>query len=420
MDLLSLPVQLRGHGYETALIGKGHIGVEWPRAHFDDCRFSFMTDALPDDPLSVAYVRYLVEHDVADQFDQSGRYYFADPDEPLLVSELPLEHSLENWTGDETVRYLRERDPTRPFFAFVSFDRPHEPLILQAELAGMYDPDDVRLPANTDDTFETKSPCQRAAARGEMIYPQRPSDKAGLRRMLARYYAIITHIDQQVAKICTELEVQGILDDTIIIFTADHGNFAGEHGLFGKNLGFYECIHKIPFLMRYPPALPAGVRFDGFIESVDLYPTLAALLGLDPPITVQGRSFAAAVRGEADWTRSATLCEHVTADYHHMTMRTRDLRITLDAAGDESELYDHRSDPGELVNLWESPDHAEVRAQSVLKMLRCRACPDLLFGPPSDGWVPDRVPDLPMRDRGKDVMDLYQGTRVWSDVRKDR
>ena len=420
MELASLPVQLRECGYQTVTIGKGHIGVDWPRAHFDDCRFSFMTDALPGDPLSVAYFKYLVDHGVADKFDQTGKNYFADPDEPMPISDLPVEHSLENWTGDETVRYLRERDPAKPFFAFVSFDRPHEPLILQEELAGMYDPDEIRLPANAEDTFETKSDLQKAAGRGELGYPCHPSTKAALRRMLARYYAIITHIDEQVGKIRAELEAQGILDDTIIVFTADHGNFAGEHGFVGKNLGFYESIHKIPYLMRYPRGLPAGERFEGFIESVDMVPTLAELLGIAPPITVQGRSFAAAARGEADWTKSATLCEHVTADYHYMTMRTRDFRITVDAAGDGSELYDHRSDPGELVNVWDDRDYSEVRARLILDMLRYRACPDLLFDPPGDDWVPDRVPDLPMLDRGADVMDLYRGTRLWSDVSRER
>ena len=417
MELSSLPVQLREHGYQTTLIGKGHVGVEWPREHFDDCRFSFMTDALPGDPLSVAYFKYLVDNGVADRFDQAGKYYHLDPDKPLPISELPLEHSLENWTGDETVRYLRQRDMAKPFFAFVSFDRPHEPLILQAELAGMYDPDEIQLPANVDDTFETKSDLQKAAGRGELGYPYHPSTQAGLRRVLARYYAIITHIDEQVGKIYAELEAQGILDDTIILFTADHGNFAGEHGLFAKNLGFYECIHGIPYLMRYPRGLPTGARFDGIVESVDMYPTLAELLGIEAPITVQGRSFARALRGEGKWTKSASLCEHVTADYHYMSMRTRDFRITVDAAGDASELYDHRCDPGELVNLWDHGDYSQIRARLVLDMLRYRACPDLLFDPPTDDWIPDRVPDLPMPDRGEDVMDLYRGTRLWSQLR---
>ena len=419
MDLASLPVQLRRHGYHTVTIGKGHIGVDWPRAHFDDCRFSFMTDALPGDPLSVAYFKHLVDHGVADKFDQAGKYYFSDPDKPMPISDLPAEHSLENWTGDETVRYLRRRDPAKPFFAFVSFDRPHEPLILQEELARAYDPEDVQLPASVEDTFETKSDLQKAAGRGELSYPCHPT-QAALRRMLARYYAIITHIDEQVGKICAELEAQGILDDTIIIFTADHGGFAGEHGFFGKNLGFYESIHKIPYIMRYPRGLPAGERFDGFIESVDMVPTLAELVGIDAPITAQGRSFAAAARGEADWGKEATLCEHVTSEYHYMTMRTRDFRITLDAAGDASELYDHRCDSGELVNLWDDADYAQVRERLVLDMLRYRACPDLLFGSPGDAWVPDRVPDLPMPDRGEDVMDLYRGTRVWSDVSREK
>ena len=414
LELASLPMQLRGRGYQTALIGKGHLGVAWPRAHFDDCRFSFMTDAEPGDPLSVAYFKYLVDNGVADQFDQTLTHYAPDPDGPMPISRLPLEHSLENWIGDETVRYLGQRDREKPFFAFVNFDRPHEPLIVPPELAGMYDPDEIRLPANAADTFETKSELQQAAGRGDLKYPQRPSDEAGLRRMLARYYAIITHIDEQVGKMCAELEAQGVLDDTIVIFTADHGNFAGEHGFIGKNLGLYEAIHRIPYVMRYPSGLPAGERFDGLIESVDLYPALADLLGVDAPISVQGRSFVPAVRGDADWTKSAVLCEHVTAQYHHMSMRTRDYRLNVDAAGPESELYDRRADPGEMVNLWDSPDHADVRAQLILTMLRYRACPDLLFDASGTECIPDRLPDFPMLDRGQDVRELYAGSRLWS------
>ena len=128
----------------------------------------------------------------------------------------------------------------------------------------------------------------------------------------------------------------------------------------------------------------------------------------------------AATREETKWTKKASLCEHVTHGYHHMSMRTRDFRITVDAdaAGNASELYDHRCDSRELVNLWGHPDYVEIRNQLVLEMLRCRACPDMLYGTPGDEWIPDRVPDFPMLDRGKDVMDIYMGNRLWSEVNK--
>jgi len=423
-----IPSVLGGHGYQTALIGKGHLGIRWPRREFDYCRFSTMTDAFESDPLSCDYFRSLVEAGVADGYDMSQAH--TEHPDCAHTSPLPLEHSPEVWCGNEVVKYLRQRDRARPFFAFVSFERPHNPLSVPAPFDTMYLPEDVVLPENSADTFEGKSTRQQTFVRDRHPYPFRPRDEAHLKTCLAHYYGLLSLIDQQIGRMLEELERQGELDNTIVVYSADHGDFAAEHGLMFKNLGFYECIHRIPLLVRFPKALPQGTTFEGFVESVDLYPTLAQLVGVEEPATVQGRSLVPALARGASWTKRASLCEHVKK-YHHMSMRTPEFRITVDATGDgyhaerEHELYDHRSDPGELRNLWRDEAYRDIREELLLQMLSYRACPALLYGEPRPAggfpreWRADGEPGWPMPEWCEEIRRIRAG-EPRSEVAHDR
>ena len=403
---------LRQAGYETALIGKGHIGVHWPRREFDTTCFSTNTDALPDDPLTCDYFRSLVDAGVADDHDNTNKWK-QHPD-CAVTSPLALEHSMEVWCGDEAVNYLRDRDKGKPFFAYVCFERPHDPLTVPEPYDRLYDPDQVTVPANADDPFEGKSERQQKSMRGELWYPYRPRDEAHLKKCIAYYYALVTLIDEQIGRMLAELEAQGILEDTIVIYASDHGDFAGEHGLIWKNLGFYECVHRVPLIIRYPNALPTGEVFDRFVESVDLYPTLTELLGIQTPNTVQGRSLVSAVQGQEDWNKRAVLCEHVKG-YHHMSMRTEDFRITFDLTGDESEIYDHRTDPGEIHNRWDDPEYREIRETLLMDMLRYRSCPPLLHGSLPEGVRFASVPGYHHETFSQEIRDIGQGI-PWSEI----
>ena len=403
---------LKRVGYQTAIIGKGHIGVHWSRREYDYHRFDHMTDALPDDPLSCDYFRSLVEAEVADDFDLNKKW--TKHPECAVTSPLPLAHSVEVWCGNESVKYLRDRDKGKPFFACISFSRPHDPLTVPVPFDRMYDPEEVTVPANAADEFEGKSERQQQAKRGELPYPFRPRDRAHLQKCIAHYYGLVSLIDEQIGRILEELESQDILEETIVIYSADHGDFAGEHGLIWKNLGFYECIHRVPFILRYPAALPQGEVFDSFVESVDLYPTLTDLLGIEAPNTVQGRSLIPALQGRDTWNKQAVLCEHVKT-YHHMSMRTEEFRITLDITGDESELYDHRVDPGELINRWDDPDYRDIREKLLIDLLRFRSCPPLLHGSLPEGLTPANVPGYETETWSQAHEDIHSGV-PWSEV----
>ena len=119
--------------------------------------------------------------------------------------------------------------------------------------------------------------------------------------------------------------------------------------------------------------------------------------------------------GDETWRKQAVLCEHVKSGYHHMSMRSKDFRLTLDITGDESELYDHRTDPGELHNRWSDPDYRKIREDLLVDMLRFRTCPPLLYGPPPPDWQPDQEPDYYQPEWSQAVVDVEKGIS-WSEI----
>ena len=306
----------REHGYQTALIGKAHLPKLWLHDGFEHLRFCDLADAERNDPLSCHYFRYLVENGLGDLYDQ-GRLPATHPGarQRAFTSEIPLAHSLEVWTGDQTLQWLQTRDEERPFFLQMSFQRPHEPLAPSLESADLYCADELTLPASARDYFANqfagKPEYQRAYVNGGTEArggPYRPHDEADLKRQLAHYYALISTIDAQIGRVFDWLKQTGEWENTIVCYHADHGDFAGEHGLMLKNLGVYESIHRIPFLWKWP-ACPAGQTRDELVESVDLAPTFCDLAGLLAPTEFEGRSLRAVIGGEAA-ALDITVCEY--------------------------------------------------------------------------------------------------------------
>ena len=175
---------------------------------------------------------------------------------------------------------MKERDDERPFFLHMSFQRPHAPIAPAVEHFDIYNPDEMVLPDSEIDYFE-----RRFAGKPEFMqkrladgcgYPLADPNPDRLKRCLASYYALITAIDSEIGRVLDYLDEVGELENTIVLYCADHGDFAGDHGLFHKNFGIYDSIHRIPFVLRYPGG-PSGTRCDAIVESVDWYPTLCRL-----------------------------------------------------------------------------------------------------------------------------------------------
>ncbi|MDA3962609.1 MAG: sulfatase-like hydrolase/transferase [Planctomycetota bacterium] len=355
-------------GWRTALTGKAHLPRAWVEDGFEFIRYTDLCDADPRDPTTCHYFQYLCERGLDGYYEEGyARPGTVGENDGSGPADLPYEHSIERYTGDETLRFLRDgRDDERPFFIKMSFQRPHAPMRPAREYYDKYDPASIELPANSADWLEN-----RFASKPEFIrkklqgshYPYAHGED-GLKRLIASYYALIEAIDAEIGRVVAELKEQGLYDNTIICFNADHGDFNGDHGLFHKNLGIYDSIQQIPFILRVPGG-PKGVRRSQLIESIDMYPTLCEVAGLAVPAGVEGTSLLPIVYDDAPG-RDECLCEWSWGNGpvpRINALRTDRYRLVYYNHEVGGELYDHDQDPGEMFNLWLDPAYATVRCE---------------------------------------------------------
>ena len=380
----------RDSGYLTALIGKSHTVPAWDQESYDFIRYNGFCDADPANPLTNHYFRYLVGLGLADHYVEGIE------NRKPVVSEayngsapwtLPYEHTVEHFTGEQTLEFLRNRDEAKPFFISTSFLRPHDPYTPSPEFFGLYDPDEIRLPDNILDAregFGSKPAFLQTLATDAFRNRERDVNRFGfaagdarlLRRALASYYALVSENDHEIGRILSYLKEHGEYDNTIVIYTADHGDFAGEHGLMAKGFSIYDAIHRIPLVVRYP-GCASGISSDAIVESVDIMPTLCQLANVPPPPALDGQSI---LDGQTiNSTKTAAFCEASGAS----AIRTQDFRFIYHQSGAE-ELYDYRSDPGEMHNVCRDPAYADIKQDLVRELLSFTMSYAKRSGPTSD------------------------------------
>ena len=187
----------------------------------------------------------------------------------------------------------------------------------------------------------------------------------------AHYYAMIAQIDDQFARILQALEETGQCDNTVIIFTSDHGETLGDHGLMWKGCQFYEGLVRVPLIISWPGAFRSNVQDDSLVELLDLTATLLDLAGVEQPDYQQGKSLVPRLHGEAVGThRDFVRCEYYDALDPHFTggtgtfatmHRTRCYKPCVYHGKGVGELFDLEEDPWEHNNLWNDPAHAELK-----------------------------------------------------------
>ncbi|MBI1895975.1 MAG: arylsulfatase, partial [Acidobacteria bacterium] len=264
------------------------------------------------------------------------------------------------WTGDCAVRFLESYQRAEPFFLKVSFARPHSP----------YDPPD-RLMRRYQDAPIPKRVIGAWAKRYEERNSARPDIWRGdlgeqeARRSRQGYYGSVSFIDEQIGRILEALEKRGLLEETLVIYTSDHGDMTGDHHLWRKSYA-YEPSARIPMLLRWPKGLIAAERGRTLANVVEIRDILATFLdaaGASPRAPIDGRSLLAAARG-AEWREYIDL-EHDTcyAPENHWSALTDGRRKYIYHARDaEEQLFDLERDPGETRSLASDPAHeAELR-----------------------------------------------------------
>lgn len=280
------------------------------------------------------------------------------------------------YIGQKSVEHLKDAaGHDAPFFLFVSFPDPHHPFSPPEGYDTLYNPEGIPLPLGFDQDH-SRSPRHiqhMMAHRGQPGTDPTMTWAATAeqyRHAAAAQYGLITLMDEQIGRILDELEAQGLAEDTIVVFTADHGDLFGDHGLMLKHFSHYRAVTNVPLVVAVPKArggLVTGTR-RALVASPDLVPTLLDLTGAEPFRGIQGRSFAGILGGGADSHREALLVEEdqpfglpgLPGPVRMRTVVTAEGRLTRYFGAGEVELYDHAEDPGELRNVAGLPAYAAL------------------------------------------------------------
>lgn len=243
----------------------------------------------------------------------------------------------------------------KPFFIGVGFYRPHVPEVAPKKYFDLYPLETIRIAGETPETLSKVLPASKAWT----------PDNIGMtadeqKRMIQAYFAATSFMDAQVGRVLSALKELGLEDNTIVVFTSDHGFMLGEHGQWMKNI-LWEDSARVPLIVRTPGMKVAGTRSDRTVELLDLYPTLTELVGLPHYDRNQGQSLRPLLADPDDrqWTKPAL--SQVRGGRSVRTERWRYTEWEEGALG--RELYDHQSDPGEHRNLAEVPAYAATVAE---------------------------------------------------------
>ena len=255
-----------------------------------------------------------------------------------------------DWLTDKTISFIRkERD--KPFCFMVSIPDPHTPFQPRGPYDTMLEPLAMVVPESYGDS---------SAFEGFADAQSRKPEQDRLRQFKAWYYGAVKLIDDNVGRLFACLEGEGILDDTIIVFTTDHGEYMGEHGLMGKNM-IYETAHRVPFLVRWPGRIAAGTDVNRVIASVDFQQTLLGLVGLEPCGREQGRDGSGLLRGESVTWEDEAFVHHPSHQW--AGVYTPEHLYAVHSSG-YGKLFDRERDPDQRENLFGGDGGELIREMS--------------------------------------------------------
>ena len=192
-----------------------------------------------------------------------------------------------------------------------------------------------------------------------------------LRKNMAVYYGMISFMDAQIGRILARLDELGIADNTLVVFSTDHGHFLGQHGLIAKGAFHYEDLLKLPFIARWPGVIPAGSESTSLQSLIDLAPSFLSACGLPVPGMMQGVNQLPVWTGEATSAREMVVTEfrHQPTKVHLRTYIEARYKLTVYRDQEYGELFDLQNDPDERRNLWDDPESAGIRAEMVRRSL---------------------------------------------------
>ena len=362
--LLTFPKLLRESGYQTAMVGKWHLG-QGP-AH---------------EPTGFDFWRVL-----------PGQGLYHDPEMIDVQGRRIHEGYVTDLITDMCLEWLEERDRDRPFCLLCHHKAPHRPWDPDEKHARLYDDVEIPEPETFDDDYSNRASAAAAATMriGRDLNPRdlkqdppegltpRERKRWNYQRYIKDYLRVVASIDDNVGRMLDYLDEQGLANDTLVIYTSDQGFFLGDHGWYDKRFMYEESL-RMPFIVRYPREIAPGSVDEEIVLNVDFAPTFLDLAGTAIPDAFQGRSMRPLLKGDTpeDWRTSLYYRYWMHKAHHnvyaHYGLRTKRYKLIYyysDALGQEGaidesyepewELFDLARDPYELNSVYHDPAYAET------------------------------------------------------------
>ena len=373
----SLPGLLSSVGYRTGLVGKNH-------SYLSEADFDTWDPA----PQKAFYEALAARNRTlsSDAFD--GRTSFG-------PASRGIESDPEYYKTNGALEFMNMEDE-RPFFLWLSYLNPHTPYVATEPFFSLYDDRELPAPQVEAEGLEAAGKPFRQSYHRDNTAAFLPYNDEKTMHMRRSYYAMVSLIDHEIGRIVAFLEDHGLRENTLILFTSDHGDYMGDHGLLTKSPALYDCLVRVPFILNWPGTLPRGTSCDDFVSHIDILPALAAVAGACDvvPEGVQGRDFLSCLdSGEAirpaayaeygipgvpydPWRLSQSMFEGrpfcnpgdpllpwegnpVALSGRIRMIRTHEWKL-IDEPKGTGELYDLIADPHELRNEYRNPAHHDV------------------------------------------------------------
>tara|TARA_B100000809_G_scaffold266704_1_gene330881 strand:- start:3434 stop:4942 length:1509 start_codon:yes stop_codon:yes gene_type:complete len=381
--------------YHTAYYGKWHLGDEVIRRRGWDEWLSIedqyrVWNTKPEyNEVFSNYHHFLVGLGYNPDKESNGKMVFSRP----FTASLPAEHTKATFLGDRVAEFIHS-NKSNPFAIYVNFLEPHPPYVGPND--DLYDPDEipqspvfmVNPPSNASGMHRLMAEEQNTpATMGHHVSPEelagegpKSNTEADYRKAQASYYGLVTLMDGAVGKILDAIDDAGVADNTIVVFTSEHGDQMGEHNMFQK-IVMYEQSVKVPMVLRVPWLNPRTIS--GPYSHIDTIPTLLDLLGQPVPIKLQGESRAHTIREGGtlndndvylDWNGRSVDQRFPLSELERMREIPHRCVITGDgwklnlSVGDQCELYDLNNDTYEQVNLYDDPAYADLVVEMAKKI----------------------------------------------------
>lgn len=391
-------------GYRTALVGKAHFQPtnttdEFPsiesRPYFRDLDYwrnfhgpfygfehiEICRNHTDEQSAGQHYGIWMEENGLSNWTD----YFRPDNDNPLYTWEIPEKFHYGTWIAERSCALLDQyAENDENFFLWSSFFDPHPKYLVPRPWDTMYDPDSLTLPEGVEGEHDKNPPHFQLTQEQRPDYSAWQEEEWGLhgfrshlrstenkKKDMAVYYGMISLMDKQIGQILDKLDALGLTENTLVVFSSDHGHFFGQHNLIAKGAFHYEDGVRVPFLVRQPGKVPAGVKSEAIQSLVDLSPSFLSAAGLGIPRAMTGVDQTGVWYGEAEEARDHAIVEfhHSPTTVHVKTYVDQRYKLTTYYNQDYGELFDLEEDPGEFNNRWNDADARDLKADLIHKLL---------------------------------------------------